>query len=75
MGATGLYNYSYRDYKPEAARFTTVDPVRDGANWFAYVNNDPVNWIDLLGLSNSEPTIANLFNAAPDPVGWLVVQF
>jgi RHS repeat-associated protein len=28
--ATGLYNYGYRDYAPEAARFTTVDPVRDG---------------------------------------------
>jgi RHS repeat-associated protein len=48
--ATGLYNYGYRDYKPEAARFTTVDPVRDGTNWFAYVNNDPVNWVDLWGL-------------------------
>jgi RHS repeat-associated protein len=48
--ATGLYNYRYRDYKPEAARFTTIDPVRDGANWFAYVNNDPVNWVDPWGL-------------------------
>ena len=47
---TGLYNYGYRDYKPQAARFTTVDPIRDGNNWFAYVNNDPVNMIDLLGL-------------------------
>jgi RHS repeat-associated protein len=36
---TGLYNYGYRDYAPEVARFTTVDPIRDGANWFAYVNN------------------------------------
>jgi RHS repeat-associated protein len=44
--ATGMYNYGYRDYQPETARFTTVDPVRDGANWFAYVNNDPVNWVD-----------------------------
>jgi RHS repeat-associated protein len=43
---TGLYNYGYRDYSPALARFTTVDPIRDGANWFAYVNNDPVNWID-----------------------------
>jgi RHS repeat-associated protein len=50
---TGLYNYGYRDYKPEAARFTTVDPARDGSNWFAYVNNDPVNWIDLWGLACS----------------------
>jgi RHS repeat-associated protein len=47
---TGLYNYGYRDYAPEIARFTTVDPIRDGANWFAYVNNDPVNYVDLWGL-------------------------
>jgi len=30
--------------------FPTVDTIRDGNNWFAYVNNDPVNWIDLLRL-------------------------
>jgi RHS repeat-associated protein len=48
--ATGMYNYGYRDYKPEVARFTTVDPIRDGRNWFAYVNNDPVNWVDPWGL-------------------------
>jgi RHS repeat-associated protein len=47
---TGMYNYGYRDYSPEVARFTTEDPVRDGANWFAYVNNDPVNWVDPWGL-------------------------
>jgi RHS repeat-associated protein len=51
--ATGMYNYGYRDYQPEVARFTTVDPIRDGANWFAYVNNDPVNWIDLWGLQDA----------------------
>jgi RHS repeat-associated protein len=28
--ATGMYNYGYRDYSPRAARFTTVDPIRDG---------------------------------------------
>jgi RHS repeat-associated protein len=52
--ATGMYDYGYRDYKPENARFTTVDPVRDGANWFAYVNNDPVNYLDPFGLTSSE---------------------
>jgi RHS repeat-associated protein len=57
---TGLYNYGYRDYKPQAARFTTVDPIRDGRNWYAYVNNDPVNWIDLWGLSADDlKTILN----------------
>jgi RHS repeat-associated protein len=50
--ATGLYNYGYRDYKSQAARFTTVDPIRDGRNWYAYVNNDPVNWVDLWGLED-----------------------
>ena len=52
--STGLYDYGFRDYKPQAARFTTVDPIRDGNNWFAYVNNDPVNWIDPWGLSASD---------------------
>jgi RHS repeat-associated protein len=45
---TDLYNYDYRDYAPALARFTMVDPIRD--NWFVYVNNDPVNWIDNSGL-------------------------
>ena len=44
---TSLYNYGYRDYSPQTVRFTTVDPIRDGSNWFAYVNNDPVNNVDL----------------------------
>jgi RHS repeat-associated protein len=43
-----------REYKAELARFTTEDPVRDGVNWFAYANNDPVNYIDLWGLSASD---------------------
>jgi RHS repeat-associated protein len=58
--ATGLYNYGYRDYSPVAARFTTVDPIRDRNNWFAYVNNDPVNWIDPWGLSASDPKSNNI---------------
>jgi RHS repeat-associated protein len=51
---TGLYDYGYRDYKAEAARFTSIDPIRDGSNWYAYVNNDPVNWRDPWGLSASD---------------------
>ena len=51
---TGLYNYGFRDYKPQSARFTTVDPIRDGHNWFIYVNNDPVNWIDFWGLCSED---------------------
>ena len=48
--ASGLYNYGYRDYTPQLSRFTTIDPIRDGYNWFTYCSNDPVNFIDHLGL-------------------------
>ena len=51
---TGLYDYGYRDYSPQAARFTTVDPIKDGSNWYAYVNNDPVDFVDPWGLSESD---------------------
>ena len=47
---TGLYDYGFRDYSPVSARFTTIDPIRDGSNWFSYVVNDPVNYVDLWGL-------------------------
>ena len=47
---TTHYNYGYRDYNPSTSRFTTVDPIRDGLNWFQYCNGDPVNFVDLWGL-------------------------
>ncbi len=53
--STKLYNYGYRDYAPNTARFTTVDPIRDGMNWFAYCNNDPVNFVDPDGLAYYGP--------------------
>jgi len=48
--AVGLYNYGFRDYKSMLGRWTTVDPIHAGVNWYVYVNNNPVNWIDPLGL-------------------------
>jgi RHS repeat-associated protein len=57
---TGMYNYGYRDYKAEVARFTTEDPIRDGNNWYAYVNNDPVNWVDPWGLEGSDILIIDM---------------
>ncbi|MCR4940133.1 MAG: hypothetical protein K5930_08530 [Treponemataceae bacterium] len=47
---TGLSDYGFRDYAPTLARFTTVDPIRDGSNWYAYCNADPVNYVDAWGL-------------------------
>ena len=51
---TELYDYGFRDYSPEIARFTTIDPIRDGRNWYSYVVNDPVNYVDLWGLWESK---------------------
>jgi len=47
---TGLYYYNARWYDPNLGRFITEDPARDGLNWYDYVGNDPINFIDLWGL-------------------------
>ncbi len=54
--STGLYDYGFRDYSPVSARFTTIDPIRDGSNWFSYVVNDPVNYVDPFGLNTTDST-------------------
>ncbi len=56
---TNTYNYGYRDYNPQTARFTSIDPIRDGTNWFSYTANDPVNFVDLWGLSTDNASEDN----------------
>lgn len=46
---TNHISYGYRDYDFSSGRFVTSDPVRDGSNWYALANNDPINFMDLLG--------------------------
>ena len=50
--ATGLYYNYQRDYNPDTGRYLTPDPLGfpDGADPYAYVNNDPLNKVDPLGL-------------------------
>ena len=69
--AAALYDYGFRDYEPRVARFTTQDPIRDGANWYAYCNGDAVNFVDLWGLC-AEDDGNSLFNyiLSDIKIGW-----
>ncbi len=50
---TGLVLFGYRDYDPDLGRWTAKDPIGfagGDTNLYGYCLNDPVNWIDPLGL-------------------------
>ena len=49
-GETGLMRLGHRLYDASTGRFISRDPIRDGYNWYAYVENDPLNAIDPDGL-------------------------
>ena len=50
---TGLVYYGFRYYDPSQGRFLNRDPIGEagGANLYRFVDNDPVQKIDLFGLS------------------------
>jgi RHS repeat-associated protein len=47
-----LFYNSFRDYDPDAGRYVESDPVglRGGLNTYAYADDDPLDYIDPLGL-------------------------
>jgi RHS repeat-associated protein len=64
---TGLYYYRARYYSPEMHRFISEDPIGfEGGdiNFYVYIANNPVNYVDLLGLSGWRPV--------PGMTGWEV---
>jgi len=51
---TGLLYFGVRDYDPVIGRWIAKDPILfagGDSNVYAYVNNDPINFIDPLGLA------------------------
>jgi RHS repeat-associated protein len=84
---TKLTRFGARDYDAETGRWTAKDPILFGGgdtNLYGYALNDPVNWLDPLGLEQVRNGIiyddaGNLIDevglAAPhplaDPINWL----
>ena len=53
----GLLQLGVRFYDPGLGRFTQVDPIRDGLNWYAYVEGNSVALVDPWGLGPRLPDL------------------
>ena len=60
---TGLVRFGHRDYEPGSGKWVSRDPIlysSGQANLYQYVQNDPVNHTDRLGLSPGQPPLIGL---------------
>ena len=65
---TGLYYFNARWYDAETGRFISEDPARDQSNWYIYVSNNPLKFIDPTGMREvvDEDERGNLTVENPD---------
>ena len=56
-------------YAPSVGRFISEDPAKDGSNWYVYCANNPVMFVDPLGLilqskkeSDTDELLAYIWN-------------
>jgi len=71
---TALYYYGHRYYSPDYGRFISQDPIREsgGLNLYAFVNNNPTNYYDYLGMFFD---FGGAFDSASNFVGGFIPDY
>jgi RHS repeat-associated protein len=67
---TGLTRFVWRDYDADTGRFTALDPLREkggDSDWYGYCLDDPVNRVDVWGLSEEDNSTDT------DNAGWNII--
>ena len=54
---SGMTYLRARYYDPYQRRFISEDPAKDGVNWYAYCGNNPVMFVDPLGLYDRKKAV------------------
>jgi RHS repeat-associated protein len=71
---TGLDHTWWRQYENRAGRWTSTDPLPgsignpQSLNRYAYVQNDPVNFVDPSGLEQCKDADGNIISCGPDVI-------
>ncbi len=68
--SSGLKLLGHRYYDPSLGRFLSRDPIKDGRNWYAYCDNNPVSRADGSGLGWHDPVQVHVH---PDFKGTVIV--
>lgn len=55
---TGLVYLRNRYYDPEIGIFITIDPAKDGLNWYAYCSGNPIVFVDPTGCYDRKAAVA-----------------
>jgi RHS repeat-associated protein len=74
---TGLSYYGYRFYSPAIGKWITRDPIGEtgGLNLYGFVNNNPMNFIDPMGLRINYICVRTYFtNASEEKMNVLMLN-
>ncbi len=72
--STGLKYFGARFYDPEVGRFLTVDPVKDGLNWYIYCLDNPLSFKDPDGLTTIYITVSREVQSKNSTIGSFVAS-